>query len=47
MNNIYPKHYDEKCLPWTWFLPCYVQMTLLLPIIIRIYTYIGAQRSRL
>jgi peptidoglycan/LPS O-acetylase OafA/YrhL len=24
INNVYPQQYDDKCLPWTWFVPCYV-----------------------
>mmetsp|Transcript_7393 Transcript_7393/g.12482 ORF Transcript_7393/g.12482 Transcript_7393/m.12482 type:complete len:206 (+) Transcript_7393:791-1408(+) len=24
INNVYPLAYDDKCLPWTWFVPCYV-----------------------
>jgi hypothetical protein len=24
INNLYPSKYDDKCLPWTWFIPCYV-----------------------
>lgn len=30
-NNLTPAEYDDKCLPWTWFIPCYVQLTLLVP----------------
>lgn len=32
INNLYPVNFDDKCLPWTWFIPCYVQLSLLLPI---------------
>lgn len=32
VNNLYPRAMDDKCLPWTWFIPCYVQLTLILPI---------------
>ena len=24
INNLYPAEFDDKCLPWTWFVPCYV-----------------------
>jgi hypothetical protein len=24
VNNLYPREFDDKCLPWTWFVPCYV-----------------------
>lgn len=24
INNLYPRNFDDKCLPWTWFVPCYV-----------------------
>jgi len=24
INNVYPREFDDKCLPWTWFMPCYV-----------------------
>jgi hypothetical protein len=37
VNNIYPREFDDKCLPWTWFVPCYVQLSLLLPFILAIY----------
>ena len=37
-NNILPVNstYDEKCLPWTWFIPVYVQLSLLLPFLMLI-----------
>jgi len=31
LNNLYPRAFDDKCLPWTWFIPCYIQLSLLLP----------------
>jgi peptidoglycan/LPS O-acetylase OafA/YrhL len=37
INNLYPQNYDDRCLPWTWFVPCYIQLSLLLPIILAIY----------
>ncbi len=24
INNLYPAAFDEKCMGWTWILPCYV-----------------------
>ena len=39
VNNLYPVNYDDKCLPWTWFVPCYVQLSLLLPFLIAIYKF--------
>lgn len=40
INNLYPRAFDEKCLPWTWFVPCWVQLTLLLPPIVACYRLI-------
>jgi hypothetical protein len=37
INNVYPREYDDKCLPWNWFLPCYVQLSLLLPFFLAFY----------
>ena len=37
INNLYPREYDDKCLPWTWFIPCYVQLSLIVPPTIFIY----------
>lgn len=37
VNNLYPREFDDKCLPWTWFIPVYVQLSLLLPFILAIY----------
>ena len=37
ISNFYPAAYDDRCLPWTWFVPCYVQLSLLLPFILAIY----------
>ncbi len=34
INNIYPSAFDEKCMGWTWIIPCYVQLTLILPVLI-------------
>ena len=37
ISNVYPEAYDDKCLPWTWFMPAYIQLSLLLPLIVGIY----------
>mmetsp|Transcript_22992 Transcript_22992/g.35519 ORF Transcript_22992/g.35519 Transcript_22992/m.35519 type:complete len:290 (+) Transcript_22992:557-1426(+) len=37
INNLYPAAFDDKCLPWTWFVPCYIQLSLTVPIILGIY----------
>jgi peptidoglycan/LPS O-acetylase OafA/YrhL len=37
ISNVYPAEYDDRCLPWTWFVPCYVQMSILLPFLLMIY----------
>lgn len=34
VNNLYPANFDDKCLPWNWFLSCYMQFSILLPLII-------------
>jgi hypothetical protein len=39
VNNLYPRNFNDKCLPWTWFVPCYVQLSLLLPGILAIYRF--------
>lgn len=39
INNLYPAEYDDKCLPWTFFMPCYVQLSLLVPPIVGIYKF--------
>lgn len=33
VNNIVPASgsFDDKCMPWTWFIPCLIQVSLLLP----------------
>ena len=35
-----PSKFDERCLPYTWFVPCYVQLSILLPIVL--YVYVSA-----
>jgi hypothetical protein len=37
VQNILPPSYDEKCMPWTWFIPCYVQLCVTLPLLIMVY----------
>jgi len=37
LNNLHPAEYNDKCLPWTWFVPTYVQLSLLLPPILAVY----------
>ena len=37
ISNIYPAAYEDKCMPWTFFMPLYVQVTLTLPLVIGIY----------
>ena len=39
INNLHPTGFDDKCLPWTWFVPCYIQLTLLIPPLL----FIGVQ----
>lgn len=40
ISNVYPRAYDDKCLPWTWFVPCYVQLSLLVPPILALFRYL-------
>jgi hypothetical protein len=37
INNFYPAAFDDKCMGWTWFLPCYVQLSIALPILILLF----------
>lgn len=37
INNFYPANFDDRCLPFAWFIPCYVQLSLLLPLIMVVY----------
>ena len=39
LSNLYPSELDDKCLPWTWFVPCYVQLTLFVPPLLAVYRY--------
>jgi peptidoglycan/LPS O-acetylase OafA/YrhL len=38
INNLYPSAFDEKCMGWTWILSCYMQLTLLLPFLLLVFT---------
>lgn len=40
VNNLYPANIDDKCLPWTFFMPIYMQLSLALPPVLWIYTII-------
>lgn len=35
VNNIVPANgtFDDKCMPWTWFIPCLTQVSFLMPLI--------------
>jgi len=35
VNNIVPASgtFDDKCMPWTWFIPCLTQVSLILPLL--------------
>ena len=39
VNNIVPANqtFDDKCMPWTWFLPVIVQLSLILPLVLALY----------
>lgn len=37
ISNLYPREFSDKCLPWTWFGACYVQLSLLLPLLLLVY----------
>jgi hypothetical protein len=36
INNLYPAPFEEKCMGWAWFIPCYVQLCVFLPFILAI-----------
>jgi len=40
INNIYPRNFEDKCLPWTWFVPCYIQLSLCIPPLVAFYKFI-------
>ena len=38
VNNIYPTNsFDDKCMPWAWFIPALTQLSMLLPIFVAVY----------
>lgn len=37
INNLYPAKYDDKCLPYTWFIPCYVQLSMIVPLAVYLH----------
>jgi len=37
LNNLVPTDYNDKCLPWTWFIPTYIQLSLLVPPILALH----------
>ena len=38
VNNLYPTTtFDDKCMPWAWFIPALTQLSLLLPIFVAVY----------
>ena len=45
INNLYPKNYDEKCMPWAWFLPALTQLSLVLPLVLFIYKKMMPNRN--
>ena len=49
MNNIIPygSNFDEKCLPWGWFIPALAQLSLFLPLVLLIYRCLHKRQNRL
>jgi len=43
INNVYPQEFDDKCLPWTWFVPAYVQLSMTIPPFIAMYKFIESK----
>jgi len=41
INNFYPANYDDKCLPWTWFVACYFQLSVALPLFVAFYNILS------
>ena len=38
MNNLYPaSSFDDKCMPWAWFIPALTQLSLILPLLVYVY----------
>jgi len=40
INNVYPQEFNDKCLPWAWFVPAYVQLSMSIPPLLAIYKYV-------
>jgi hypothetical protein len=39
INNIVPtSSFEDKCMPWSWFLPCLLQVSLILPPLLFVYS---------
>lgn len=36
-NNLVPRKFEDKCMPWLWFLPAYIQLSLVLPLFMIIF----------
>lgn len=43
INNIYPREFNDKCLPWTWFVPAYIQLSMVLPPFVALYKFIESK----
>lgn len=45
INNIVPASgsFDDKCLPFAWFIPALVQVSLILPIVLWVYKQLSAR----
>lgn len=45
-NNIYPtESFDDKCMPWAWFIPALTQLSFLLPIMVGLYRFMLPNRT--
>mmetsp|Transcript_19555 Transcript_19555/g.26420 ORF Transcript_19555/g.26420 Transcript_19555/m.26420 type:complete len:240 (+) Transcript_19555:918-1637(+) len=46
VNNIVPTGgFDDKCMPWAWFIPALTQLSLLLPLFVAVYQALMPNRS--
>lgn len=45
LQNLYPSNFDEKCMGWTWFVACYMQLSLALPLFLTLYTFLPRKVS--
>ena len=46
VNNIYPtQSFDDKCMPWAWFIPALTQLSLVLPPLAFLYTRLVPRRG--